>query len=55
MRRIEDEATRMGLLVEDLLTLARLDEQRPLDLVDVDLAVLAADAVHDASSTRSGR
>ena len=28
MRRIEDEAARMGVLVEDLLTLARLDEVR---------------------------
>ena len=37
MRRIEDQATRMGLLVEDLLLLARLDQQRPLDLQPVDL------------------
>lgn len=48
LRRIEDEATRMGMLVEDLLVLARLDEQRPLQLADVDLAVLAGDAVSDA-------
>jgi two-component system OmpR family sensor kinase len=32
MRRLEAEASRMGLLVEDLLTLARLDQQRPLNL-----------------------
>jgi two-component system OmpR family sensor kinase len=47
MRRIEDEATRMGALVEDLLLLARLDERRPARAEPVDLAVLAGDAVHD--------
>jgi two-component system OmpR family sensor kinase len=47
MRRIEDEATRMGGLVEDLLMLARLDERRPARAEPVDLAVLAGDAVHD--------
>jgi two-component system OmpR family sensor kinase len=53
--RIEDEATRMGQLVEDLLALARLDEQRPLHLADVDLAVLVADAVHDARAVQPSR
>jgi two-component system, OmpR family, sensor kinase len=48
MHRLEAEASRMGLLVEDLLQLARLDQQRPLDVAPVDLLALAADAVQDA-------
>ena len=48
MRRVEQEAARMGILVEDMLLLARLDQQRPLDARPVDLLSLAADAVHDA-------
>jgi two-component system, OmpR family, sensor kinase len=47
MRRIEDEAIRMGGLVEDLLLLTRLDQRRPLEKGPVDLTVLAADAVQD--------
>lgn len=47
MRRIEGSARRMGTLVEDLLTLARLDEGRPVAREAVDLTVLAADAVSD--------
>jgi two-component system, OmpR family, sensor kinase len=47
MTRIESESRRMGLLVEDLLLLARLDAQRPLESQRVDLLALAADAVHD--------
>ena len=48
MVRVEKEAARMGLLVEDLLLLARLDKQRPLARQPVDLLSLAADAVGDA-------
>ena len=47
MHRVEAEAARMGLLVEDLLLLARMDQQRPLTRNPVDLLSLAADAVHD--------
>ncbi len=48
MRRVEQESARMGVLVEDMLLLARLDQQRPLTASPVDLLSLAADAVHDA-------
>ncbi len=48
MQRVEKEAARMGLLVEDLLLLARLDQQRPLAQQPIDLLSLAGDAVHDA-------
>ncbi|GAB1642865.1 sensor histidine kinase [Krasilnikovia sp. MM14-A1259] len=55
VRRIEDEAARMGLLVEDLLLLARLDRERPLTLAPVELPVLAVDAVHAAQATAPER
>jgi two-component system OmpR family sensor kinase len=48
VKRIENEASRMGLLVEDLLLLARLDRERPLKLSPVELRVLAAEAVEAA-------
>jgi two-component system OmpR family sensor kinase len=48
MRRIEDEAARMGLLVEDMLVLARLDETREPVAEEVDVAALAQDAAADA-------
>ena len=46
--RIESEALRMGALVEDLLLLARLDAGRPLEREEVDLTLLAVDALADA-------
>jgi signal transduction histidine kinase len=55
MSRIENESTRMGLLVDDLLLLARLDQQRPLERELVDLETIAADAVHDAQAVSPGR
>jgi two-component system OmpR family sensor kinase len=55
MRRIEAEAARMGVLVEDLLTLARLDEVRDVIREDVDLGCLAGDAVDDARATAPDR
>ncbi|MBX3094193.1 MAG: HAMP domain-containing histidine kinase [Cryobacterium sp.] len=48
MERIEKEAVRMGELVEDLLSLARLDEAKPLQLAPVDLVPVARDAALDA-------
>jgi signal transduction histidine kinase len=55
MQRIEAEGARMGLLVEDLLLLARLDQQRPLTFAPVDLAEIAGDAVHDAKAVQPDR
>ncbi|QCB52611.1 HAMP domain-containing histidine kinase [Rhodococcus sp. PAMC28707] len=55
MKRIEGEAARMGLLVEDLLMLARLDAQRPLEMNNVDLLSLATDAVLDAKAVSPER
>ncbi|HSH62458.1 MAG TPA: HAMP domain-containing sensor histidine kinase, partial [Acidimicrobiales bacterium] len=47
MRRIEEESGRMGVLVEDLLLLARLDQGRSLTRSPVDLVQVASDAVAD--------
>ena len=46
MQGIRTETARMSELVDDLLLLAQLDEGRPLDRAEVDLAELAAEAVH---------
>ena len=55
MRHIEREATRMSGLVEDLLLLAKLDEEPPLRLGTVDVGRVAADAVHDLQTVDPGR
>jgi two-component system OmpR family sensor kinase len=55
INRIEEEAARMGVLVEDLLTLARLDEVREPTREPVDLAGVARDTVDDARAAAPGR
>jgi two-component system OmpR family sensor kinase len=55
VRRIEDETKRMGVLVDDLLLLARLDQGRPLDSAPVDLTAMVNDAVSDARAADPGR
>ena len=55
MSRIESESARMGVLVDDLLTLARLDEVRDPRREPVDLAAIAADACADARAAAPDR
>jgi two-component system OmpR family sensor kinase len=55
MTRIEDEAARMGVLVDDLLTLARLDELPEVTHVPVDITELARDAAQDACAIAADR
>ncbi|WP_405138196.1 sensor histidine kinase [Nocardia sp. NBC_01388] len=50
LTRIENEASRMGLLVEDLLMLARVDANRPLARKPVDMLLIAGDTVHNAQA-----
>ena len=47
MARIESEATRMGNMVQDLLTLARLDEHRPMTFERTDITALARNSLSD--------
>ncbi len=54
LKRIEEEATRMGGLVEDLLLLAELDRGRPLRAEPVDLHRVCADAVDDSNAVPHG-
>ncbi|WP_022903464.1 cell wall metabolism sensor histidine kinase WalK [Curtobacterium sp. B8] len=55
MERIEKEAQRMGLLVQDLLQLARIDESKPLELGPVDLVSIARDSALDTMASNPDR
>jgi two-component system OmpR family sensor kinase len=55
MDRIETHAVEMGGLVEELLLLARLDQRRPPERVDVDLSELAAECCADLAVTAPER
>lgn len=55
MERIEKEAIRMGVLVEDLLALARLDEEREPEIAPLDLRPVARDAALDVRAAAPGR
>jgi two-component system OmpR family sensor kinase len=55
MRRIEAESERMGMLVDDLLLLAHLDQKRPMARGEVDLRAITHDLVGDAQVVDPGR
>ena len=55
MSRIESSAGRMARLVEDLLLLARLDQQRTLEREPVDLVALAREAAADFAAVAPDR
>ena len=55
MDRIGTESRRMGVLVDDLQLLARLDQGRPLRLDPVDLSRICAEAVADARAVEPAR
>jgi two-component system OmpR family sensor kinase len=55
LARIEAEGDRMARLVEDLLTLARGDQGRPLTTEPVDLSSLSSDAIDSTSAAHPAR
>jgi two-component system, OmpR family, sensor kinase len=52
LSRVLSESTRMSMLVDDLLLLARLDAGRPLNREPVDISRLAIDATSDSRVAR---
>ena len=55
VRRLSAEAARMNGLVEDLLSLASLDEGRPHLFESVDLGRILRDVIQDAQATQAER
>ena len=55
MRRIEEEGKRMGVMVDELLMLARLGEGREPERTAVNLGRVVHDAVSDARASDPGR
>src|SRR5918996_3282456 len=55
MERIEAESARMGVLVDDLLLLARLDQGRPLEREEVDATEVVREAVESARAVEPDR
>ncbi len=55
MRRMNEESVRMSTLVDELLTLARLDQVRPIETGPVDVSHLARDAAADAGAVQPSR
>lgn len=51
MERIESEAVRVNMIVDEMLFLARMDQESPLDITSVDLVSLVWDVVEDANVT----
>jgi two-component system, OmpR family, sensor kinase len=54
-RRIHQESLRMSALVDDLLLLARLDQGRPLEATELDLAAVVRDAGADVRAVAPDR
>lgn len=47
IKRIQDEAQRLVLLIDDIIRLSQLDENRPMTMENVDVCVIAAEVIAD--------